>query len=143
MVREACRYRTRECVVLLAQWLSEEPKSPLVKVLSDRARRRPPSGEPIDEHLIQNLAILFEAQRVEAEPGTSLAIAEQATELFIDYFHPAAPFARASLHALWTQCAEEKELAERCARARAAIEQRIGSLAHEGDAASGTVSAAP
>ncbi|RIL06949.1 MAG: hypothetical protein DCC71_04740 [Proteobacteria bacterium] len=142
--REACRYRMRECAVLLAQWRAEQPDNPLLRVRIEGARRQPPSGDAIDEHLVGNLSLLFDARRIApADPGTSLAIAEQASELFVEYFHPAAPFSRDALRALWSQCAADARLAERCAASRAALERRIGSLAQSVDGAAASASAAP
>jgi predicted membrane-bound spermidine synthase len=128
-IREACRYRAKECAVLLAQWLAEEPSNPLSAREAEYVNRHPPPGGPLDPHLVANLVYLFRETAPEPEPGTELASAEQATELFADYYLPAAPFRREPLAALWSYCERSRDVADACRRGRAAAESRLGPLA--------------
>ena len=127
-VRETCRFRPRECSVRFAQWLAEVPGSDIYRRNLDEVRKNPPPGGSIDEHLIRNLSMLFKSDHAAAEPGTELLVAEQATDLFKDYYDHAAPFRRTALDDFWSQCEKDPATAERCKRERAGVEQQLGNL---------------
>jgi len=127
-VRETCRFRPRECSVRFAQWLAEVPGSDIYRKNLDEVRRNPPPGISIDERLIMNLSLLFKADHADAEPGTELLVAEQATDLFTQYYDHAAPFRRTALDDFWSQCEKDPATAERCKRERAGVEQRLGDM---------------
>ena len=127
-VRETCRFRPRECSVRFAQWLAEVPGSDIYRRNLDDVRRNPPPGVSIDERLIMNLALLFKSDHADAEPGTELQVAEQASDLFLHYYDHAAPFRRTALGDFWSQCEKNPATAERCKRERTHLEQQLGDL---------------
>lgn len=111
-----------------AQWLAEVPGSDIYRRNLDFVRKNPPPGASIDDRLIMNLSLLFKSDHLEAEPGTELLVAEQATDLFTQYYDHAAPFRRTALGDFWSQCEKNPATAERCKRERAGVEQRLGDL---------------
>jgi hypothetical protein len=59
-----------------------------------------------------------------------LADARDATALYANAYHHAAPFRRDALADLWERCNDEPSRPGRCEQGRARTEQVLGSLAH-------------
>jgi spermidine synthase len=99
VVRETCKHRARECAVLLAQWLADDPYSPALARQIERARVAHPDDEALAPATLDALRALFVDSPSGTEPGTT-ADAERATKLFAEYYHHAAPFPRRVLTSL-------------------------------------------
>jgi len=131
-VGEACRHLPRECAVLLAQWTHEVPDSrPRERVLKAVRERRKVSAlaRAIPLHDVDRLAALFDPlPSTPADGAHALAEARQATELFWNYYHHAAPFPRERIAALWRRCEGSGAPRAACRDGRMRTEQLIGRL---------------
>jgi len=123
-VEETCEYSLKLCVTLMAEWSARDPDSP---VLADLLERRLQLSR--SEHaraILHTLVPLFGA-RGESEAG-SLKAAEDASGLFVAYYHHAAPFARDALLAEWQRCPGGLAPGSECLAGLEEVERHLGSL---------------
>jgi len=116
IVNEVCDSRPRECAVLIARWLHDEPDSPLVRDAIERHRSRSALREHLEAWKLDVLASFF-------GEGPSRLAAEEiepVTELYFDYYHHALPFRPDALRRAWRGC-----ISPECARLRQASERRL------------------
>lgn len=130
---EICRHRYPECAVVLAEWAHEVPVSrarrTLADELADYARERDRSPPPFGR--VRELSHLFGEEAMLLPGGKGLSQAQRATRLFASYYHPAAPFAREGLRALWRRCEAEPARRGACVRLRRTLQDELGPLGLE------------
>jgi hypothetical protein len=127
LVEEACRYRAELCVAFLAAWQQEDPHSRrLARTLQRLGQQRSKQDVPPEVEALARL------RAGEDGGGDALAAAERETARFLRFYQHAAPIPRASLAAAWDRCLALPDERDRCAAARAALEQRIGPLGESG-----------
>jgi predicted membrane-bound spermidine synthase len=85
MLRETCEHSQQRCSTLFAEWLHEDPGSPVLAEALARGRTSADLAHALDTELLRDLARLFEPGGAERSSAASRA--------YDDYFHHAAPFA--------------------------------------------------
>jgi hypothetical protein len=78
--------------------------------------------------LLQPLSRLYGGRPLAAEAENPLQAAVQLTESFTRHHHHAAPFSRRALAEIWRRCEGDEQRRERCVKARARVEGRLGDL---------------
>jgi spermidine synthase len=125
----ACNNAPTICATFLARWQREHPVSPAREALLDRLRQHPGFSPHVTPVRLNKLAALFAADSVADVPATPEE-ASRFTNLFVEYYHHAAPFSREALARVWGRCADPGAGVGRsaCARGLAAAEARVGPL---------------
>ena len=141
-ILETCQVHAHRCQTMLAEWMSEAPDSEafsnVFETLAQRVRdakgNKNTTGRFADESEMELMAAMFgsTAPEITSEQPLSLAEAKQATELFIRYYHHAAPFEGNRLLDLWSRCRDVTPSAQEC-RVRSGL-PRSGKLSDEGRA---------
>jgi hypothetical protein len=129
LVTQTCLYRPRECVALLAQWRHEAPSSPARERIETGLRESVLLSRMTDLELVEPLSRLYGDGGGAADAERGLEHAVQASERFAGYYHHGAPFSRAALAEIWNRCEQDgPEQRERCRRALAQTQSRLGDL---------------
>jgi hypothetical protein len=120
LVAEACRYRTKTCQVLLADWQRDDPGTPALHRAIARVEnalasdRRPPR---LDE-----IALLFPGAAPASDGVTSPQFSKHIDEIFTSFYHHAVPFDAERVVGVWSRCRDEAAVTHSCeedlARAR-------------------------
>jgi len=103
MVREACRPGGENCNAFVAEWMSEQPESP---VFDDVVARVTSVPQSIGLERIKEMSELFVARPPGTAPLVSAERSERAAHDFVDSFHHGAPFDPAAMAAVWGRCSE-------------------------------------
>jgi hypothetical protein len=128
LVFQTCALRDEHCLTLLAHWAHEVPRSPTRESLEAVIRERGRPGLRAGLALLQPLLRLYGGRPLADEAENPLRAAAQLTESFTRYYHHAAPFSRRALAELWRRCEADEQHRERCAQARARLEESLGDL---------------
>ena len=127
--REACRYRLRSCVPLLAEWQRLSPDRIGFDALVDENEQL--FGGVMDPALVADVAELIAGgSERSVHDATTLAYAQRETARYMRYYHPAVDFAPERLLEIWRRC-EHAEEPGRCETGHA----RTQRLLEEGSAA--------
>src|SRR5690606_21870510 len=111
----------------VARWRHEHPTSARREALLARVRRQQTFAPHLTPQRIELLAALYGPADASAAPSTP-AQARSLTDLFVDYYHPAAPCPREVLAGVWARCADAGRAPGGCAAGLAAAEARVGPL---------------
>ncbi|MBW2292188.1 MAG: hypothetical protein JRG94_07725, partial [Deltaproteobacteria bacterium] len=124
---EACRYRRKQCLALLADAITQGPESPELAALLERvyeANSWIRVGGPVTRQLMASVMQIATPDNVERAPTVPLAAAERATRLYrqlFNYaalyrqlFNYAAPFDPAVHIEFWRRCRAPAEQGDRC-----------------------------
>ncbi len=122
MVDEVCSSRPRECSVLIAHWLHDEPDSAVLRETIDRHRSRASLLEHLEDWKLEVLASFFG----EGPGRIAAGEIEPVTDLFFDYYHHAFPFRPNALRTAWRGCVTPE-----CAQLRRSSERRLRGLARD------------
>ena len=125
--QETCRYRPKECAVVLARWAVDEPGSDARQKLLLRSRLQHGFRGPLSPANLDRLALLFADGGEVGGVAGGLGSLGAATDLFVGYYHHSVPFDRRALTALWRAC-DDREENGACRRDRARAEQLLGAL---------------
>lgn len=127
-----CPHRPTLCAALFAQWQFESPDSPaLARALASARAPKTDLRKELQPELLDELAALFGRSGASVRP-VSRQEASRATELFIRYYHHAAPFDRTVLARAWRRCTDADTTA--CSVGLAKAEETVGSLTGSGAA---------
>ena len=101
----ACAKRAGECVALIAKWSSaaEDPSTvaPWVRAASQINLL----GGHVNSRLVAEVALLHRTPPFSPSSGAvPLAIAQRASENYVEYYSHAVPFAPGALIDLWSRC---------------------------------------
>jgi len=114
---EACRYRRKQCLALLADAITQGPESPELAALLERvyeANSWIRVGGPVTRQLMASVMQIATPDNVERAPTVPLAAAERATRLYRQLFNYAAPFDPAVHIEFWRRCRAPAEQGDRC-----------------------------
>ncbi|MGH0030593.1 MAG: fused MFS/spermidine synthase [Myxococcota bacterium] len=128
--RQMCQHRYHECAPVLAEWAHEVPRSParlaLRRDLLARSKRRGQGAPPFARVPALSRLFLEDAMLPRGREGVKQA--REDTRLWVDYYHPAAPFSRTGLRSRWARCREDWTRRDACAEALRAVEASLGPL---------------
>jgi hypothetical protein len=124
LVAQLCLHRPRECQTQLAAWTRDVPDSPVRSLVTSSLVGK--SGGKIDVSLAPSLLPLLGVGPADAGP-VSVADAQRATELFVSYYTPAAPFSREALADIWRRCEADPAQRDACRAARVEADLQLGS----------------
>ena len=119
VVEAVCRLDRSHCATLFAAWGQSVPGSALRKQALDSARRDPRLAPALAPPMLARLAALYGPDAT-AGMASSYELASDLGRIYRKYYHHAAPFPSASLHAAWQRCAEHDP---RCAAALPHVRQ--------------------
>jgi len=117
LLRESCLLSERVCATLFAQWIHEDPDSPVLAERLAMARRDPRLAEALDASKLAKLARLFRADGTASGPAGFEAALEVANTFLLHYVH-GAPFHAEALHRPWRDCAGDPRCASEWGRIR-------------------------
>lgn len=127
LVAETCSSNPRPCATLLARWSYEHPQSPTRDRMLAQLRLQPYLAEHLGPAKLAALEALYEPRRL--RPGAvTLEEAERITNLFLEYFHHPAPFARDAVTSVWQRCQDGGAGSTRCEAGRLRAEEQLGPL---------------
>jgi spermidine synthase len=129
LAEETCDHRPRECAVILARWLKDDPGNPVANELLRRTRQQPGTGSALSRATIGSLRVLFGEPRAHNRP-TSVALAHSVTDLFERFYFHAAPFDRNALRQIWESC--ESRPPDRCRDGHEQAKLRLGEFGEIG-----------
>jgi spermidine synthase len=104
IVSEACTVRVPVCATLLAKWLAEEPGDPAVQQDLARLSTRLVETGRVTPAVLSRLESFFGDGRAEADERVSPKEARERQSLFVEFYHPAAPFEPQPLLDAWRRC---------------------------------------
>jgi spermidine synthase len=125
-VEETCEYSLKLCVTLMAEWRARDPGSPVLAELLERHLQVSQSEH--GRSILRTLVPLF-GTGDEPAPG-SVKAAEDASGLFVAYYHHAAPFGRDALLAEWQRCPGGLAPGSDCLAGLEEVERHLGPLRH-------------
>ncbi|HLY37029.1 MAG TPA: fused MFS/spermidine synthase [Candidatus Binatia bacterium] len=123
-VEETCKYSLKLCLTMLAEWKAKESASPVVAELLERYLHLSTSAHA--DSIVRALVPLFGSAN--DGDGDSLQQARDASALFMEYYHHAAPFDRAALLSAWRRCPGGLQPGSECLAGLEETERYLGSL---------------
>ncbi len=116
-VEETCRNGPLLCAPMMARWIVDTPESPVRNDMLDNL-----AGNPVLRlNDVPKLRWLFDGVPYAANMRVSPATAMQASELFVNFYHHAAPFSSQALAKLWQSCDADPQQQPACEAARARV----------------------
>lgn len=112
LVAEACRYRTKTCQVLLADWQRADPDSAMLHRAIARIEtalasdRRPPR--------LEEIALLFPGAAPASDGVTSPQFSKHIDEIFTSFYLHAVPFDAEKIVGVWSRCRDEAAVSHSC-----------------------------
>jgi len=125
-VEETCEYSLKLCVTLMAEWSARDPGSPALVDLLERHLQLSQSEHA--RSILRGLVALFGAGAGAEPTAGSVKAAEDASGLFVAYYHHAAPFAREALLSEWQRCPGGLAPGSACLAGLEEVERHLGSL---------------
>jgi hypothetical protein len=105
LLRETCKLSRTRCSTLFAQWLHEEPDSPVLAERLAMARTDKRLAQALAPEILSGLAALY-GRDATVGPAASHAVALDVSRVFARFYDHAAPFDAEALRSIWRRCAE-------------------------------------
>jgi spermidine synthase len=105
LLRETCELSRTRCSTLFAQWLHEEPDSPVLAERLARARTDPRLAEALAPEILSGLTALYGRDATVGHEA-SHAVALDVARVFARFYDHAAPFEAEALRSIWRRCAQ-------------------------------------
>jgi len=137
VVLETCRNGSQLCATLVASWLVDTPQSPARDEILDSYGH----NQVLRLYDVQRLRWLFDGTPYPANMKVTPLNAMQASELYVDLYHHAAPFSPRALARLWQSCDANESQKEACDAGRERVEKWMQEL--EGTTDSSWILGAP
>jgi hypothetical protein len=107
MVSETCKHFIAECIVLLSQWLAENPESPALHRVAKELASDPDLTGPLSSGLPRVISTLFDKSSDNLPESPSVAEARFWENTFFTNYEYAAPFDLEILPEIWRRCVDE------------------------------------
>jgi spermidine synthase len=128
VVKETCQKVSQLCAPLMARWLVDAPDSPARRDMLASLSQNPVTAQNLRLDDIQRLRWLFDGAPDFSDAILSPANVMQASQLFADLYHHAAPFSRQALTKMWRSCEADPKQREACDTAHMRVKDFLGDL---------------
>ncbi len=123
MVSEACKYLVAECIVLLSEWLAENPESPALLRLANELNNDPDLTRSLSSGVPRVISTLFDRSSDNLPESLSVAEARFWEKTFFTNYEYVAPFDLEVLPEIWRRCVDEDPAL--CEEGLREIEQKL------------------
>jgi spermidine synthase len=123
MVSETCKYLIAECIIVLSEWLAEDPNSPALHRNANELYGDPDLTRPLSSNLPRMISTLFDSSGDNLPESLSVASAQSWENTFFANYEYAAPFDLEILPEIWRRCSDEDP--SLCEEGLEKIEQKL------------------